>query len=70
MMTGIARICRNCEHFDGGGLDKQGEPKNQHGDCHNTISGRFTTSAGDGCEKGFYPCTTRWPLRAGEGGVR
>lgn len=66
--AGIARICRNCDHYDGGGLDKNGEPREERGDCHNSISGRWQTTASDGCQKGFYPCSIRWPLRAGAGG--
>lgn len=61
-MASVERICRNCEHFDAGGLGKDGAPLRQHGDCHNGISGRFTTNAGETCAKGFYLCTTRWPL--------
>lgn len=57
------RFCGNCEHFDGGGLGKDARPINQEGDCHNGISGMFTTKAGNtACARGFYPCTTRWPL--------
>jgi hypothetical protein len=66
----VERQCGNCEHFDGGGLGKDGRPINKHGDCHNTISGRLQTRSIDGCAYGFYPCTTRWPLRAGPGGER
>jgi hypothetical protein len=61
-MTTVERICRNCKHFDGGGLGANGVPIEDHGDCHNTISGRLTTKANESCLKGFYPCTTRWPL--------
>jgi hypothetical protein len=63
-------LCRNCEHFDAGGLDAAGNPRNKGGDCHNSISGRFQTYLNQGCEVGFYPCTLRWPLKAGTGGVR
>jgi hypothetical protein len=69
-MSERKRICRNCEHYDGGGLDEHGEPLRAHGECHNGISGRLSTHIDDRCEKGFYPCTTRWPLKAGPGGVR
>lgn len=69
-MTEPRRICRNCQHFDGGGIDKHGQPLKTSGDCHNLISGRYTTTADNGCDKGFYPCTVRWPLKAGTGGVR
>lgn len=61
-LLNIKRTCRNCEHYDGG--------KASHGDCHNGISGRLRTHIDDTCFKGFYPDTERWPLRAGEGGVR
>jgi hypothetical protein len=57
-----ARLCRNCEHFDGGGLTLNGDQVNRDGDCHNSISGRFQTSIDETCVKGFYPCTTRFPL--------
>lgn len=57
------RVCANCEHFDGGGLKADGTHDSPHGDCHNGISGKFQTHAKDlACLKGFYPCTTRWPL--------
>lgn len=57
------RVCGNCEHFDGGGLDKRGRPINEYGDCHNGISGTLTTKASaPACARGFYPCSTRWPL--------
>ena len=46
-----ARMCGTCEHFDLGS-----------GTCHNGISGRLTTTAPETCVKGWYPCTTRWPL--------
>lgn len=45
------RICGNCEHF-----------KNNR-ECHNGISGCFTTKASNkACARGFYPCTTRFPI--------
>lgn len=53
-------LCRNCEYFDGGGLDVKGNPREFHGDCHNSLSDRFTTTADETCIK-FWPCTTRWP---------
>jgi hypothetical protein len=55
------RVCRTCEHYDGGGLGAHG-PLKETGDCHNGISGRFTTTASESCIPGWYPCTTRWPL--------
>lgn len=54
-------LCRNCEYFDGGGLDAKGNPINQAGDCHNSQSGRFQTTADDTCGRFFFPCSTRWP---------
>lgn len=63
------RTCGNCEHFDGGGIDKDGRPINREGRCHNGISGKFRTSVAQGCGHGFYPCCVRWPLRAGPGGI-
>lgn len=45
------RLCGTCEHFDLGS-----------GTCHNGISGRLKTTSPDSCVKGWYPCTTRWPL--------
>lgn len=69
-MRPFQKICRDCEHYDGGGIDKHGEPRNAQGDCHNGISGRFTTSINESCEKGFHPDSVRWPLRAGPGGMR
>lgn len=57
------RVCANCEHFDGGGLQPDGSHVNASGDCHNGISGKFQTHAKDlACARGFYPCTTRFPL--------
>lgn len=53
-------LCRNCEYFDGGGLMKDGQPKNMHGDCHNARAPRFTTTRDDTCNQ-FWPCSTRWP---------
>jgi hypothetical protein len=55
------RLCKNCEHFDGGGLKADGTHEWSHGDCHNGISGRFQTNVEDTCS-GFYPDTVRWPL--------
>lgn len=40
------------------------------GTCHNGISGKLTTRPIDGCAFGFYPCSTRYSLKAGLGGVR
>lgn len=53
-------LCRNCEYFDGGGLTPDGHPIKEHGDCLNSMSLRFTTSANHSCNK-FFPCSTRWP---------
>jgi hypothetical protein len=55
-----APICRNCEYFDGGGLDAAGIPKNQNGDCLNKQSPNFVINASDTCRH-FFPCSTRWP---------
>ena len=64
-----SRKCGNCEHFDGGGVDKEGRPIERYGVCRNGISGRLQTTIDHGCGHGFYPCTVRWPLRAGPGGI-
>lgn len=53
-------LCGNCEYFDGGGLMGTGRPKNDNGDCHNTLSPRFTTTQAGSCTR-FFPCSTRWP---------
>lgn len=53
-------LCRNCEYFDGGGLNIQGNPIEQRGDCRNSRSPRFTTDADNTCTQ-FFPCSTRWP---------
>lgn len=53
-------LCRNCEYFDCGGLHENGEPVQNHGDCHNNRSPRFTTSGEQTCAY-FFPCSTRWP---------
>lgn len=53
-------LCRNCEYFDGGGLDPQGNPRQEHGDCLNRRAPRFQTHADETCDQ-FFPCTTRWP---------
>jgi hypothetical protein len=53
------RTCAHCEYYDGGGLDKNYMPKNQHGDCHNPRSGRFQTYAHETCHA-FYPDTGRY----------
>ncbi len=53
-------LCRNCEYYDGGGLTKEGNPISAYGDCHNSASPRFTTTAEDTCNK-FFPCSERWP---------
>lgn len=53
-------LCGNCEYFDGGGLMDTGRPKNDNGDCHNTLSPHFTTTQAGSCTK-FFPCSTRWP---------
>jgi hypothetical protein len=45
------RRCGTCEHFD-----------LKSATCHNGISGRLTTKSWETCVKGWYPCTTRWPL--------
>ena len=57
-------ICQNCEYFDGGGMGLDGIPINFHGDCHNSVSGRFQTDQDQTC-KGFFPCSTRFPLTQG-----
>lgn len=69
MPEGVDPICGNCEHFVFGYIER-GKPKELYGDCHNGISGRLRTHRDDRCAAGFFPCTTRWPLRAGPGGVR
>jgi hypothetical protein len=57
------RLCGNCEHYDGGGLGKNNWPREASGDCHNGISGKLQTSAKSAaCKRGFYPCSTRWPI--------
>ena len=53
-------LCRNCEYFDGGGLRDDGQPINESGDCRNSSSPRFTTTADQFCAV-FFPCSTRWP---------
>lgn len=65
-----SRTCGNCDHFDAGGVNKEGGPIKNEGVCHNGISGRIKTTVKHGCGHGFYPCTVRWPLKAGPGGVR
>lgn len=64
------RLCGNCAHFDSGGRKKNGSPARKDGVCRNGISGRIKTTISHGCGHGFYPCTIRWPLKAGPGGVR
>lgn len=58
-----ARTCGNCDHFE-----KTSSAKSE-GVCHNGISGRIKTTEKHGCGHGFYPDASRWPLRAGPGGV-
>lgn len=53
-------LCGNCEYFDGGGLMKNGTPKDQNGDCLNEQSPRLTTTQAGTCSQ-FWPCSTRWP---------
>ena len=53
-------ICRNCEYFDGGGLEIDGSPRNLTDDCLNRQAPFFQTSAGNTCRH-FFPCSTRWP---------
>jgi len=60
----IAKTCDNCQYFD------PPTPTARNGDCRNGISGRFTTRRIDGCAYGFYPSITKFPLKAGPGGVR
>lgn len=51
------RLCGNCEHYE---RLKAGKSV---GKCHNGISQRFKTSAGDSaCLRGFYPDVERFPL--------
>jgi hypothetical protein len=60
----MPKTCSNCQHY---------KPVKSHqwrGTCHNGISGRLTTDAGETCRYGFYPSVERFPLRAGPGGVR
>lgn len=45
----LKRTCKQCEHFDGGGLGPTNQPRNYAGDCHNPKSGRFTVYASDTC---------------------
>lgn len=44
-------ICADCEYFD-----------RHNGDCLNSLSPRFQTTAEQTCAK-FYPDTTLWPPR-------
>lgn len=53
-------LCRNCEYADFGGIKADGEPASLHGDCHNSESPRFETTADETCIK-FFPCSARWP---------
>lgn len=60
----MRKLCSNCQHFKADG------PALRQGDCHNGISGRLQTRAIDACAYGFYPDITRFPLKAGPGGIR
>jgi hypothetical protein len=67
-MSGPQRRCRNCEYFDGGGLDVAGEPRAFNGDCLNPNSNRFQTTADDGADCAvFHPDTGRWPIPMPQG---
>lgn len=62
----VQKTCANCQHFAPETL----RPK--QGECHNGISGKIAqgTRAVDGCAYGFYPSITKFPLKAGPGGIR
>lgn len=45
----MQKACANCEYFDGGGIKPNGQPVEQYGDCLNSASDRFQTSATDVC---------------------
>lgn len=55
------RVCGNCQHFE-----KIPTSKQEHGYCHNLISGRMSTGGKTGfnetCRRGFYPDIVRFPL--------
>lgn len=61
----MPKVCANCQHYGG-----HGKPIRHKFPCHNGISGRLSTRGIDGCAYGFYPSIDRFPLKAGEGGVR
>jgi hypothetical protein len=58
--TEPSALCINCEYYDGGGLRQSGVPFSLHGDCLNSRSPRFQTTADQTCKE-FFPCSTRWP---------
>jgi len=60
----MPKTCANCQHF------REMSATSRGGMCHNGISGRWTTRRIDGCAYGFYPSITKFPLKAGPGGVR
>ena len=49
-LTAPLTLCSSCEYFDGGGRDKDGQPKSYHGDCHNSLAPRFETQADNTCD--------------------
>jgi hypothetical protein len=65
----IDAICANCEYFDGGGLGADNKSRKVHGDCLNSYSPRFETSAHMTCGQ-FFPCTVRWPIRMQHNNIR
>jgi hypothetical protein len=60
----MPKTCDNCQHFAPMTSTARG------GECHNGISGRLTTMRINGCAYGFFPSITKFPLKAGPGGVR
>lgn len=50
------RCCGTCEHWE---LSRWAVDL---GDCHNLISGLRITKRLTSCARGYYPCTTRFPL--------